>query len=84
MFTPLRALLFWAGTVQMITSLSGSSKGSGRSSVVLIRLKMTVLAPMPRASESAATMVKPGLLTSIRRPYWMSCQKVLMVRFPPQ
>jgi hypothetical protein len=53
----------------MITSLSGSSKGSGRSNVVLIKLKMTVLAPMPRASESAATMVKPGLLTSIRAPY---------------
>src|SRR5439155_7867693 len=47
-----------------------------------IKLKMTVLAPMPRASESAATMVKPGLLTSIRKPYWRSCQKVLMIQLP--
>src|SRR5262249_48655366 len=78
-FTPLRALLFWAGTVQITIREPGSSKGRGRSSVVLIRLKITVLAPIPSASDSAATMVKPGCLTSIRSPYWRSCQKVLMV-----
>ena len=31
-----------------------------------MRLKIAVLAPMPNASDIAATAVKPGLLRSIR------------------
>ena len=37
---------------------------------------MAVLAPMPSASASTATMVKPGLLRSIRSPYRRSRAKV--------
>ena len=33
---------------------------------------MAVLAPMPRASERTATMVKPGLLKRLRMPRRMS------------
>src|SRR6476660_2496551 len=65
----------------MTISAFGSLKGNGRSRVVLIRLKMTVLAPIPRASESAATMVKPGRLTSMRKPYCKSCQKVVTISY---
>jgi hypothetical protein len=32
------------------------------------RLKMAVFAPMPRARESTAMAVNPGLLASMRRP----------------
>ena len=32
-------------------------------------LKMAVFAPIPSASESSATRVKPGVFRSIRRPY---------------
>jgi hypothetical protein len=34
----------------------------------LIKLKTTVFAPMPSASERAATAVKPGLFTNSRNP----------------
>jgi hypothetical protein len=34
----------------------------------LMALKMAVLAPMPMASVSTATAVKPGLCTIMRRP----------------
>jgi hypothetical protein len=33
----------------------------------LISVKMAVLAPMPRARERMATVVKTGLLASVRR-----------------
>ena len=42
--------------------------GSGRNISALIKLKIAVLAPIPNASESAATAVKPGLLRSVRIP----------------
>jgi hypothetical protein len=41
--------------------------GSDFSMRLLMRVKMAVLAPMPRASERMATVVKPGLLAIMRR-----------------
>ena len=45
---------------QIATSRSGSPNGSGRSSVASTSAKMALLAPMPSASVSVATSVKPG------------------------
>src|ERR1700761_696569 len=36
-------------------------------------LKLHVVAPMPRASDSTATALNPGLAISIRHPYRRSC-----------
>src|SRR5579871_1694694 len=47
--------------------LSGWGTAMGRSSVDSISVKMAVLAPMPRASESTATAVNPGALRILRR-----------------
>jgi hypothetical protein len=44
----------------------GAGTGSGRSSIASCRLKRALFAPIPRATESAATAVKPGVLASIR------------------
>ena len=52
----------------MRTSWSGSEKGSGRSISASIALKIAVFAPMPSASVSTATTVKPGLFRSERAP----------------
>src|SRR5947207_15355639 len=51
--------------------------GIGANTVIfsLIKLKMTVLAPMPRASDNAATIVNAGFFRSIRQPYSRSCQR---------
>ena len=48
-------------------SRSGCFTGIGRNSVDSISVKMAVFAPMPRASESTATAVNPGLRRSIRK-----------------
>ena len=48
------------------TRRSDPGYGSGLSSTVLTALKIAVLAPMPRASVSTATPVKPGLFASVR------------------
>ena len=48
-------------------SLSWSLYGYGRSSTAFTTLKIAVFAPIPNASVSAATAVKPGLLRSVRR-----------------
>src|SRR6266705_850732 len=50
-----------------ITSLPGWSSGSGFSNTPLIPLKMAVFAPMPRASVSTDTAVKPGFFSSWRK-----------------
>src|SRR5580765_7695067 len=44
-----------------------ATPGSGRKRVSWIQQNTTVFAPMPTASESAATMVKAGLFQSKRR-----------------
>src|SRR5881296_1898923 len=49
------------------TSRPGSLNGGGRSSTALITLKTAVLAPMPSASVSTATAVKPGFFSSWRK-----------------
>jgi hypothetical protein len=46
--------------IQMTASRSGSGYGSGLSSSALMTLNMAVLAPMPRASDTTMTNVKPG------------------------
>src|SRR5881396_84248 len=40
---------------------------------------MAVFAPMPRASESTTTVVKPELLASIRKPKRKSCRNASMI-----
>jgi hypothetical protein len=49
-------------------SLDGSLNGKGRKSTVFTTLKIAVFAPMPSASVTTATAVKPGFLASIRKP----------------
>src|SRR6266540_3381616 len=48
------------------TSRPGSLNGGGRSSTALTTLKIAVFAPMPSASVSTATAVKPGFFSSWR------------------
>ena len=55
------------GCSRSVTRRPESGYGSGRSSTALTKLKIVVFAPMPSASESTATIVKPGLLRSERR-----------------
>src|SRR5216110_2398466 len=52
---------------QIHTSRSGFLKGSGRSRTPLMTLKIAVFAPMPSASVSTATAVKPGFFSSWRK-----------------
>src|SRR5437762_1143856 len=49
------------------TIRSGSATGRGRNNTMLIRLKIAVFAPMPRASVRTATAVKPGFFSSWRK-----------------
>src|SRR5205809_5107779 len=51
------------------TSRTGSSNGGGRSTTALITLNIAVLAPIPSASVSTATAVKPGFLSNWRKAY---------------
>src|SRR3984893_13567653 len=41
-------------------------------------LKIAVFAPTPKARESTATIVKPGLFQSTRSPYRISCNSVVI------
>jgi hypothetical protein len=50
----------------IITSRSESANGSARSISAWTTEKMAVFAPMPKASASTATAVKPGLFQSTR------------------
>ena len=52
----------------MATSSSGAGNGSGFKRTALTTLKMAVFAPIPSASVSTATSVKPGCLISWRNP----------------
>src|SRR5437879_3690193 len=49
-----------------MTSRSAAGKGNDRSTTPLTTLKMAVVAPMPSASVSTATAVKPGFFTNCR------------------
>src|SRR5947207_8502202 len=46
--------------------------GSGRRRMVLTKLKMAVFAPMPSASVSTATAVKPGFFSNWRKANFKS------------
>src|SRR5207249_2307044 len=54
------------------TSSCGRSTGSNRSRTVSTRLKIAVFAPMPSASVSTATAVKPGFFSNWRKANFRS------------
>src|SRR5262249_54080837 len=58
---------------QRMTSRSASAYGSGRSSSACATLKTAVVAPIPRASDSAAVAANAGVLTKPRRAMRQSC-----------
>src|SRR3981081_3993826 len=51
----------------MVTSPPGFGTGIGRKTMPSQRLKMAVLAPMPKARGRTTTIVNPGLLLRLRR-----------------
>ncbi len=62
LFSPARDILPRAPSmVRRSTNSSGFLTGSDRNRKSLTRLKIAVFAPMPSATESIATAVKPGL-----------------------
>src|SRR6185503_8687829 len=65
---------------QTATKDSGLENGSGRKRVALMTLNMAVFAPMPSASVSTATAVKPGFFSSWRKANLKSFMSV--VRLP--
>ena len=54
----------------------GCGYGNGSNRMGFTALKIAVLAPMPSARVSVATIVKVGCFSSIREPYCRSCHKV--------
>jgi hypothetical protein len=52
----------------IVTSRSGASKGSGRSTAASTMEKIAVLAPMPSAKVRMAAVAKPGERRRIRSP----------------
>src|SRR5881392_913164 len=50
-----------------MTSRSAAGNGNGRSNTPFTTLKIAVFAPMPSASVSTATAVKPGFFSNWRR-----------------
>ena len=60
-------------------SVAGSRTGSGRSTSVLRMLKIAVLAPIPRASDSTAVAANAG----VRRKPRSAVAKILSQPFPP-
>jgi hypothetical protein len=60
------------------TRRSGWEKGSERNKTAFTMLKIAVFAPTPKARESTATIVKPGLFQSTRSPYRISCNNVVI------
>ena len=55
------------------TTRSESGNGKGRNRTAFTTVKIAVFAPMPSASVSTATSVKPGLFASVRTAYRRSC-----------
>src|SRR3989442_5911238 len=51
----------------MVTSRSGSLNGRGRNNTLPTTLKIAVFAPIPSASVSTVTTVKPGFLSNWRK-----------------
>jgi hypothetical protein len=52
--------------VLTVTTELGARTGSGRKRIASARLKIALLAPIPRARERAAMNAKPGFLTRMR------------------
>src|ERR1700685_1831623 len=73
-----RLTVRWS-VVNSSTTRPGSSTGSGRRNTALVSVKMAVLAPIPRPSDSRATAVNPGLRASVRAPYFRSCQRSIIL-----
>src|SRR5882762_4159503 len=65
------------------TSRSGFSTGMGWKKTALTTVKIAVLAPMPRASVTTATMVNPGDLRKPRNAYRMSCPMLVTILLFP-
>src|ERR1017187_2594266 len=63
---------------QIMTSCSGCATGRRRSIYWSIRVKMAVLAPMPRESEATATRVNSGLRRKLRRANLRSKRNLAM------
>src|SRR5437667_12662059 len=68
----MRELFTDALWLQICTILSGSRNGNGRRSTAFMTLKIAVCAPMPSASVSTATAVKPGFFSSWRKANFRS------------
>ena len=64
--SPIRVVGRRPGVILISTSRSASGYGSGLKSTAFMKLNISVLAPMPSASETTATAVKPGLPPSFR------------------
>src|SRR5206468_6527204 len=62
----------------IFTRRSGSENGSERNNTASTMLKIAVFAPTPKARESTATIVKPGLFRSTRSAYRVSCNNVVI------
>src|SRR4051794_637559 len=62
----------------IFTRRSGCEKGSERNNTAFTMLKIAVFAPTPKARESTATIVKPGLFQSTRSAYRTSCNNVVI------
>src|SRR5205823_14765751 len=62
----------------IFTRRSGWGKGSERNNTAFTMLKIAVFAPTPKARESTATIVKPGLFRSARSAYRISCNNVVI------
>src|SRR5437016_4051688 len=60
------------------TRRSGWEKGRERNNTAFTMLKIAVFAPTPKARESTATIVKPGLFQSSRSAYRISCNSVVI------
>src|SRR5918995_3824819 len=69
----LRARLTLTGT----TSRSASAIASGLYKTAYTALKIATVPPIPSASVTSATAVKPGLRLSIRSAYRTSCHQVV-------
>ena len=67
-----------SSAVNTETRRSESASGSGRRNTSLTRVKIVVLAPMPRPSDSAATSVRTGLRESSRMARRRSLSTVAM------
>src|SRR6266849_1746384 len=62
--------------VSTSTTREMSLTGKGLRRMAFTTVKMVVLAPIPSASDSTATVLNPGFFVSMRPAYRMSCHRV--------